>query len=180
MSDALPFSHPFRVADLAGRKPTRFRLLPDAAARAAIGAALGLVALEKVRLEGELRPIGRRDWELSAELTATVTQPCIITLAPVVTAIRERVTRRYLADLPEPTGEEIEMPEDDTVESLPAVIDVGAVLTEALALALPQYPRAPGAELGDAAFTPPGAEPLVEEKLKPFAGLSDLLKKRDQ
>jgi uncharacterized metal-binding protein YceD (DUF177 family) len=115
-----------------------------------------------------------------AKLKATVTQSCIITLAPVVTTIRESVSRRYLADLPEPTSDEIEMPEDDTVESLAAVIDVGAVLTEALALALPQYPRAAGAELGAASFTPPGAEPLAEEKLKPFAGLSDLLKKREE
>lgn len=177
MTDALPYSHPLRVAELAGRKPTRLRLTPDARARAAIAAALKVTALDNLRLEGELRPLGRRDWELAAELRARATQPCIVTLAPVVTEIREHVLRRYVADLPEPTGDEVEMPEDDTVEPLPAVIDAGLVLIEALALALPQYPRAPGAELGAAAFTPPGAEPLVEEKLKPFAGLSDLLKK---
>lgn len=177
MTDALPYSHPLRLADLTGRKPTRLRLTPDAPARAAIAAALKVTALDTLRLEGELRPVGRRDWDLTADLTARVTQACIITLAPVVTDIRERVLRRYVADLPPPTGDEIEMPEDDTVEPLPAAIDAGQVMIEALALALPQYPRAPGAELGAATFTPPGAEPLVEEKLKPFAGLSDLLKK---
>ena len=36
--DALPYSHPFRRATLAARKPTRFDLRPDEAQRAAIAA----------------------------------------------------------------------------------------------------------------------------------------------
>jgi hypothetical protein len=47
-----------------------------------------------------------------------------------------------------------------------------AVLAEALALALPDYPRAPGAELGQAVFAEPGIEPLRDEALRPFAGLA--------
>ncbi len=47
-----------------------------------------------------------------------------------------------------PTDDEAEMPEDDTAEPLPEVIDPGAVMFEALALALPDYPRAPKAETG--------------------------------
>lgn len=66
------------------------------------------------------------------------------------------------------------MPEDDSVEPLPDVIDVGVVATEALALALPLYPRAEGAELGEAVFTAPGEAPLRDGDLKPFAGLAAL------
>jgi uncharacterized metal-binding protein YceD (DUF177 family) len=85
--------------------------------------------------------------------------------------------RRYLADWVEPEAEESEVPEDDSVEPLTEVIDAGAVLAEALALALPPYPRAPGAEFGELTAAAPGAEPLTDEKLRPFAGLAELMKK---
>lgn len=180
MSDtaALPWTWPMRVAELAGRKPTRFDLSPDAAIRAAIADWAGITAVEALRFAGTLTPRGRSDWELEARLSARAVQPCAITLAPVTTELTEAVTRRYLADMPEPTGDEIEMPEDDTTEALPSVIDLGAVALEALELALPLYPRAPGAELGDMTVTEPGAAPLTPEATRPFAGLADLLKSR--
>lgn len=173
-----PWSHPFRLADLAARKPTRFTLAPDDAAVRALAEDLGILALRKLSFRGELVPKGRHDWELTAHLGATAVQACIVTLAPVQTRIDEQVLRRYLADMPQPEGDEVEMPEDDTAEPLPQVIDAGAVMAEALALALPLYPRAPGAELGAVQGTPPGAEPIVEEKLRPFAGLADLMRQR--
>lgn len=173
-----PWSHPFRVAELASRKPTRFNLVLDDAALKALAEDLDILDVRKLTFKGELVPKGRHDWELTATLGASVVQACIVTLAPVQTRIDEPVVRRYLADMPMPEGDEIEMPEDDTVEPLPQVIDAGAVMAEALALALPLYPRAAGAELGAVQGTPPGAEPIVEEKLRPFAGLADLMKQR--
>ncbi|OYX44254.1 MAG: hypothetical protein B7Z02_05710 [Rhodobacterales bacterium 32-67-9] len=176
-TDTLPYSHPFRVTDLAGRKPTRFDLSPDADALARIAEALGILSVEAARLQGELRPSGRRDWSLDARLTARVTQACIVSLAPVATGIDEVVTRRFLAEMPEPGGEEVEMPEDDSEEPLPEVIDAGAILVEELALALPAYPRAEGADLGSLSAAAPGAEPLDDEAVRPFAGLAELMKK---
>lgn len=174
-----PWSHPFRVAELAARKPTRFTLEPAAEARAALAAALGISAIPALSFKGELRPVGRDDWVLSADLSARVVQPCVVTLVPVETEIREAVARRFIAGMEEPEGSEIEMPEDDTAEPLPAVIDAGAVMAEEVSLALPAWPRAPGAELGAVEGTPPGAEPIVEEKLRPFAGLGALMAGRD-
>lgn len=173
------YSHPFRVAELPARKATRFDIVPDKGARDRIATALGLSALDALRLRGELRPAGRRDWVLDASLTATVTQPCVVTLAPVVTPIEEAVTRQYLAEWSAPEGEEVEMPEDDSTEPLPAVIDAGAVMIEALTLALPLYPRADGAQLSETRFAESGVEPLSDEDLKPFAGLGDLIRKSD-
>jgi uncharacterized metal-binding protein YceD (DUF177 family) len=164
-----------RLGDLPSGRPTAFRFEPDAEELAAMAGTLGLSALRKVKLEGELRPRGRRDWDLAAHLGATVVQPCVVTLAPVTTRVEEEVERRFRADLPEPTpGAEVEMPEDDALEPLPDTLDLGRVLTEALALAVPEYPRAEGAELGEAVFTEPGAAPLTAEAVKPFAGLAQL------
>lgn len=179
-ADRTPFSHPFRTAALPARKATRFDLRPGEAALAAIAANLGVLSVGPLRFAGELRPAGRRDWLLEADLEAEVTQACVVTLAPVTARITETVVRRYVADLAEPEAEEAEMP-DETVEPLPAVIDAGAVMVEALALALPPYPRAEGAELGAAEARPDDAAPLArEERQRPFAGLSDLLRKRGE
>ncbi|MGB8811559.1 MAG: YceD family protein [Paracoccaceae bacterium] len=171
---ALPLSHPLRVATLGSRKPTRFELVPTPAQMAALAAALDITAVRGLRFKGEVRPIGRHDYTLEAKLTATVEQPCGITLAPVVTKINETVLRRYLADLQLPDADEVEMPEDDSAEPLPEVIDVGAVAVEALALALPLYPRAPGAELQAQVYAAPGVAPLRDADLRPFAGLAGL------
>lgn len=166
---------PLRVADLPARKPTRFEIVPDEAQLALLAAELGLSQLRKLRFKGELRPRGKRDWDLAADLGATVVQACIVTLDPVTTRIEEAVLRRYTAGLTPPTGEEVEMPEDDTEEPLPEVIDPGAVMAEALALALPLYPRAEGAQ-ADIQVAPPGAEPLTEAAMRPFAGLDKLIR----
>jgi uncharacterized metal-binding protein YceD (DUF177 family) len=177
----MPQSH-LRLADLVSARGTAFTLVPDADERAAIATTLGIVAIKKLRFEGKLTPQGRKDWELTATLGATVVQDCVVTLAPVTTRIDEDVRRNYVADLPDLTGTEVEMPEDDTLEPLPDSIDLYAVLTEALALALPLYPRSEGAELGQIVYTEKGIAPLTDDDAKPFAGLGalrDSLKNKD-
>ncbi len=169
-----PLTQPFPVRTLSPKKPTRFDLIPDAAVRDAIAAALEITSVRSLQFKGELRPAGRRDVVLEAVLTARVEQPCGITLAPVFTDLHEVVTRRFVADWQEPEGTEVEMPEDDTSEPLPDVIDPGLVAVEALVLALPLYPRAPGANLQDATFAEPGVTPLRDGDVKPFASLAAL------
>lgn len=165
----LPWTHPLRPSELASRKPTRFNLTPDTETRTRIAEWAGIDALDALTMKGTLTPSGRYDWTLEADFDAVVVQPCIITLAPVTTALSEPVLRRYVADLPEPEATEIEIPEDDSVERLPNVIDLAAVALETLELALPQYPRAEGAEL------PAPDESPTPDTRRPFAGLGKLM-----
>lgn len=174
-TDPLPLSHLMRPADLAGRKPTRFDLAPDAQTREKIAHWAGIDRLEALRLVGTLTPQGRTDWLLEAEFTGRVVQACVVTLAPVTTDLKEAVRRRYLAQLPEPGGEEIEMPEDTDTESLSDRIDLGEVALEVLELALPAYPRATDAAPEALQATPPGAAPLRDEDTRPFANLRALM-----
>lgn len=168
-------THRVRVADLPSNRGAPFDLRLTDEENRRMADSLGLSGLRKVAFKGQILPEGARDWRLEGHLGATVTQPCVVTLAPVTTRLQEDVTRRYLARMPEvPEGEEIEMPEDDTADPLPDVIDLHTVMAEALALALPMYPRAPDAEPGDMTVTEPGAEPLRDEDTKPFAGLAAL------
>jgi uncharacterized metal-binding protein YceD (DUF177 family) len=156
------------------REAIPFSLLPDAAARQSAAESLGIEAVRKLRFEGVLEPVGRADWHLRATLGATVVQACVVTLDPVTTRIDTDVSRHYVADYAEPEGEEVEMPEDDTLEPLPDRLDLSNVMLEALALALPDYPRAEGAELGEANFAQPGVTPMTDDEAKPLAGLAAL------
>jgi uncharacterized metal-binding protein YceD (DUF177 family) len=174
-----PLTLPFRTQGLSPKKPTRFSLIPDLAVRTGVAQALGISAVHALTFTGEMRPIGRRDVLLEGVLTARVEQPCGISLAPVVTDITESVTRRYIADWQDPAGDEVEMPDDDTTDPLPEVIDVGLVAVEALSLALPLYPRAPGVALGEAVFAGPDAVPLRDADVRPFASLAALKAKLD-
>jgi uncharacterized metal-binding protein YceD (DUF177 family) len=177
MTDVSLPSLPFKVTAIAGRSSTHVKFIPDAAARKAIAAELGLLDLPKLAFEGDIRPSGKRDMVLSGRLTALAVQPCSVTLEPVQTRVDEVITRKYLADYVVPDGEEVEIPEDDTQEALGDVIDAAAVAIEGLSLALPLYPRAPGVELGQVLAGPPDAAPLKDADLKPFAGLAELIKK---
>ncbi|MGR3759087.1 YceD family protein [Roseobacteraceae bacterium NS-SX3] len=164
----------FRVADLPQNAPMAFDIQPAGEELAQIAGELGLRGLRKLRFKGELRAQGRRDWVLEAMLGATVVQDCVVTLEPVSTRIDQPVQRSYVAGLEMPEAEEAAMPEDDTVEPLGTHIDVQGVMVEALALALPQYPRKEGAELGEAVYAEPGVQPMRDEDAKPFAGLASL------
>ncbi len=171
----LPTSY-LRLSDLASRKATPFDLTPSTSERMAIAAALGIVAIKKLKFAGEITPVGRTDWDLRGMLGATVVQDCVVTLDPVTTRVDEPVRRGYMAEVEETEEVEVEMTVDENVEPLPASIDLYGVLVEALALAMPVYPRANGAELGDAVFSKSGTAPMTDDDAKPFAGLGDLRK----
>lgn len=163
-----------RLADLTNRHATTFDLTPTSAERDAIAAHLGILGVKKLTFTGEITPQGRGDWQLTGKLGATVVQTCVATLAPVTTRLDEGVRRVYARDFTFPDGSEVEMPEDDAVEPLPQTLDLGAVMVEALSLALPPFPRAEGAELGQVLAAAAGVSPMTDDDAKPFAGLGAL------
>ena len=167
-------SHPLRLSDLPQRRPTAARLVPDDGQLAMLAERLGVDALRKVVLDLALTPGPGRDWTLDGTLGATILQPCRVTTDPVTTRVDASVARRYSPDYAPPEDDEAEMPEDDTLEPLPATLDLGALLEEELALAIPPFPRADGADTLDLTVAPPGAVPLTDEREKPFAGLAAL------
>lgn len=167
-----PYSHRLRADRLPVRRVTAVDLIPDAEARARIAAALDLTALAGARLTGTLAPAPADAWAFDGRIQAEVVQPCGVTLAPVTTRIDEAVRRvwsPHAGTAPASGAEEVEMGDDET-DPLGAEIDLGAVLVEALALAVPPFPRAPGASLD-------APEADAGETRRPFAGLADLLRR---
>ncbi len=179
MSRTPPSPTALRVADLPQNAQTPFSLRPDADHLRQIADDLGLTSLRKLVFKGTLTALGKTDWRLDARLGATVVQPCVVTLEPVMTRIDTDIIRLFIKDYVEPDEPEAEMPEDDRSEPLAAWIDPVAVMIEALALEVPEYPRAADAELGQVIYTKPGDAPMTDEDARPFAGLADLHQKLD-
>lgn len=167
-----------KLRDLDAASGASFDLAPDANARAALATELDLLALKKLRFHGTLQPEGEGDWRLMGELGATVVQPCIATGAPVTTRIDSKVRRLFRADLAAlkdaPLAPETEFDGDDESEPLESEIDLGHVMRELLALELPDYPRLDDSEPLEASISPPGAAPITDESVKPFASLAAL------
>jgi len=152
---------------------------PDADERAALAERLGVssvdalaVKLHAVKFRGGIRVTGR--------LTATVTQPSVVTLEPVVQQIAEPVDRIFLPggekDYAGPANAEIFV--DLEGEDLPDHFegneaDLTDLIVETLALSVDLYPRQPGESLDDLGLKPDVAED------HPFAALKALKKDED-
>lgn len=174
MSRTPPSDTAFHVSELSHSADNSFALRPEAAQLALIAQELELSALRKLSFQGQIEAHGKSDWTLKARLGATVVQPCVVTLEPVTTRIDVDVTRHFLSEYEETDEAEAEMPEDDTTEALGQWIDPAVVMMEALALAVPDYPRKNDAELGQLVYTKPGNAPMTDEDARPFAGLAAL------
>jgi hypothetical protein len=176
------FARVIAVSQLRGLREMPFDLAPTPDEAAAVARLMGLRGLRKMRFHGHLAPGPAGAWLLAAELGATVTQTCVVSLEPVVSRIDIPVTRRFVPDLatesPEVTVATLE-DEAEEIDPLGDRIDLGRVALEALALALPAYPRKPGAVLGALAVGPPGATEPVEAEIRPFAALAALRGKAD-
>ncbi|MGE0416858.1 MAG: DUF177 domain-containing protein [Acetobacteraceae bacterium] len=100
-------------------------------------------------------------------LVARVMQTCVISLEDFEDTIEDRFRVRFV-----PSGEEEDNDDPDSDDEIPYeghLIDLGEAAAEQLGLALPPYPRMPGAEL-------PTAE--EEEVRNPFAALAALKPKQ--
>ena len=180
--DAAPFQKPFMVATLSRARPHGFDLRPDREEAIEIAGFLGISDVNELRFKGDLTAQGDEDWRIDGRLTASVTQECVVTLAPVGQKIDESVHRHYVPgdDQPEIMNIDLDLDSDDESDTYKDVIDPGQLALEALALALDPYPRAPDAELDQSRFAAPGVTPLTDNDLKPFAGLAALKDKMEK
>ena len=66
------------------------------------------------------------------------------------------------------------MTTDENIEPLTDVIDLTSIAIEAVALALPDYPKSPDAQLEISTFAADGVKPMTDADTKPFASLASL------
>ena len=168
-----------RFSEINQSKPFEFHLKLSNQKVAELIKRLDLLHIKKVSLVGRLSPISINEWSLKAEIKATVKQKCVISLEPVQTIIHEKINRTFSPSALQnasTSDDDGTSPVifDDTLHEFNDEIDLADIIFEELTLILPLYPRFEGAELGCFSVTQPGAKPLNQEDLKPFAQLSEL------
>jgi hypothetical protein len=169
-----PWSVPLAVSEVpdTGR---HIDLAADAQVRAAVAKLAGLAALPRLEASFDVTPRGRGGLRVAGRVSATVGQTCVVTLEPIENEIDEPIDLVFVpAGEPPPVGRdggEVEMPLEDAPEPLVgAHIDLGAIATEFLVLAIDPYPRKP-----DAVFHSPAAG---DDSVHPLAPLAALEQKR--
>jgi hypothetical protein len=170
-----PWSLPVAVHEVAetGR---HVELVADEAARTAVAQAIGLRSLPRLAASFDVTRHGREGLHVVGRVSATVGQTCVVTLEPIENEVEEAIDLVFAPpiapELPEDGAGGRRVAVDDGPEPLHGgTVDLGAVATEFLTLAIDPYPRKPGAE-----FTPPAAED--DESTRPFAALGALRKGR--
>jgi hypothetical protein len=171
-----PLRRPIPVRTLSRGQPRPFDLAPEGDEARAIARFLGLEALRSLRFRGALAPVGAEGWRIEGQLSAEVVQSCVVTLEPVAQRIEEAVIRDYVPeeDYRPPAAIDVDPDAEDDPDPFGSVIDPGLLALEALALVLDPYPRAPGVPPAEFHAAPPGAAPLADGDLKPFAKLAVL------
>src|SRR5262245_2424208 len=171
-----PWSVPVAVHEVpeTGR---HFALAADERTRAAIAKLAGLRALPRLEAHFEVAPRGRDRLQVTGTIAATVGQDCVVTLEPIESEIDEPVDLVFAPPTPptivEEEGAQSEVPPVDAPWPLVGgSIDLGAIASEFLMLAIDPYPRKAGV-----VFEPPAKD---TDTGGPFAALAALKKKGNE
>ncbi len=174
------FSRLYRLETLSA-EPIRVAIDAEARERQALARRFGLVSLEALAAEAELRRTGDAV-TAAGRLRAKVTQSCVGSGEPVDAEVAEdfRVDFRPLPADSKP-DDEIELGEGelDVVFYEGGAVDLGEAVAQSLLLALDPYPRSPAAE---AALREAGVKSEEEARVEssPFAALKALKGKMEE
>lgn len=165
--------------DAIGEEEITKQIEATAGERSALAARFDLLAID--RLAAELRLVRAKGGTLvrvAGQFQAEVTQPCVVSLAPVSSRLEGSFALLYSTrdeDARVETEVFVDPDQDDPPEPVPpGGIDLGEAVAEQLALALDPYPRAAGVELEGDQWV--GRPADGQDKPNPFAVLASLRK----
>jgi uncharacterized metal-binding protein YceD (DUF177 family) len=138
---------------------------------------LNLSSLQKANFFGSLAPLGQGGWRLAATISATVEQQCSVTLEPVFSSMESSVLRNFRGELSPLSDNQSYDETSEADEVLGKAIYLETIFCEELSLLLPDYPKVKNINYLKNNYGPPGSSPLNDETSKPFAILSDFMKK---
>jgi uncharacterized metal-binding protein YceD (DUF177 family) len=166
---AVEFSRPVPLARL-GNGTFRQQIAATPAERAALARRFQLLSLEHLTAEVEIVRHGPDTFLLRALFDAAFEQECVVTLDPVAGTVREEFALLYGPPEAEPSESS---DEDFAFEPIVGdAIDIGEAVAQEFSLALPPFPRAPGASVETEASS------KVAEPTSPFAALSQLVDRK--
>jgi uncharacterized metal-binding protein YceD (DUF177 family) len=151
-------------------------LAADERARGSVAKLADLRALPRLEAKFELARHGRDGLHVVGTLSATVGLTCVVTLDPIENEIEESIDLIFApgaGSIAEVRGGMEDVALDAPEPLTGGVVDLGAIATESLVLAIDPYPRKPGAVLE--------VPPVADDSNHPFAALAGLknIRKRD-
>jgi uncharacterized metal-binding protein YceD (DUF177 family) len=163
ITSKFPWSVPVAIHEVpeTGR---RFELTADEATRNAVAQVAGLRALPRLQAAFDVVRRGRDGLHVAGTVSARVEQNCVVTLEPIEDDIETSVDLVFVPPREQAVEESADAPEP----LIEGIVDLGAVATEFLVLAVDPYPRKPGA-----IFQAPG---IADTGNHPFAALAALKK----
>lgn len=171
MSEAPEFSRRFSLAEI-GSTPRAVKIEADEAERKALAQRFGLVSLDALAAEAQLRAVAE-GIEAEGAIRAKVTQSCVATGVPLPAQIEEPFRILFAPDAGAESDEiELDAEALDSVTHDGLAIDLGEAAAQTLGLALDPFPRAP-----DADEILKAAGVLQEGETGPFAKLKGLFDK---
>lgn len=177
MQDDLAWTYKIELASVPPEGKS-FELVPDEATRKHLSAVANVASIPSLKVTLQVRPAGTDGAEVAGKLEGALRQTCVVSLEEFDNPIAENFTTDFAAD----ARSEASNDDEEEIEDLPdpivdGKIDLGALATEFLILAVDPYPRKPGVE-----FAPlPAEEAAPEPKRSPFeqlSGLKDRIKKQ--
>jgi len=164
-----PWSVPLAVADVpeTGR---HLELAADDQVRAAIAKLAELRSLPHLEATFDVALRGRDGLHVSGQVAATVGQVCVVTLDPIDNEIEEDIDLEFV---PGAASLSDDRDAEDAPEALvEGTVDLGAIATEFLLLAIDPHPRKSGATFESL--------PKEDEGAHPFAALAALKKRQSE
>ena len=156
------------------------RILADETERRALAVRFDLQGLPSLSAVLQVRRLPHRcAVRVDGVLEAEAWQTCVVTLEPVLSRVEDRFTILFdsAAGADVDGVEVIEAENAEDVEPLEGdTLDLGELVATQLSLALPAYPRAPGAERSAVDEVRAEGSQVEEAKPRPFAGLDKLMK----
>jgi len=162
--------HPSDLEDV----EKQFELSAESDERAALSKRFGLKAIDAFNSILKIKPLRKKNAiRLRGKLYASVVQSCIVSLVPIKNTVEEEFEIIFRE------GNQIDRTGSEDIDELEPyfddTIDIGEIASGELALAIDQYPRAPG--ISDDAVEPYlGIQDDLETK--PFGGLAALKRKK--
>ena len=166
---------PWRVPMSVGDVPEsglRVELEADEATRRAVAKAAGVDDIARLTARFDLARRGRNGLHVTGLVSALVGQLCVVSLEPIVSEVNEAIDLSFGDETSIPTSAlDVAVDAADPPEPLVnGMVDLGAIATEFLILAIDPYPRKPGAVFA----APPDRETVG----KAFAALAALKRSR--
>lgn len=180
VGEAAPMSRPLALTEVPA-EGLETEIVATEAERAALARLNGLPAVLSLSAALNARRWRRDGLEVTGELRARVRQTCVVTLEEFDSDIVEPIEMRFAppAEAPRPRSRRRE-PEPETYDHdaladdppdplVGGAVDLGAIVSEFLSLALDPYPRKPGAAFAEPA---PRTESETDaDAVSPFAQL---------